>query len=144
MGKIFLDVCHMGALKIALKIIVVVDLKDTSSLSRGPRKLCHKRETEIFCNVVVMQVKVDPRAGMGYAPHVEKCGLFDLLICIKVCLQTGKDPLAQCGEELGVVKGRVEDRGGPLYQFPFTQGIIMEIRFYPKGKNLRNPLQSAA
>ena len=102
----------MGAPKVAFKIILVVYLKDTSSLSRGPGKFCHKRETEILHDVTVMQMIVNPRPGMRYAPHVEKRGLFDLLICIKVSLQTGKDLLSQGGEKLGVIKGRIEDNWG--------------------------------
>lgn len=112
MGKKFLYVCHMGAPEVAFKILLVVDLKDTSSLSRGPGKFCHKGETEILRDFDVMQMIVNPRPGMRYAPHEEERGLFDLLICIKMCLQTGKDLLAQCSEELGVIKGRVEDNWG--------------------------------
>jgi hypothetical protein len=143
MGKIFLDIRHRGALKVAFKIIPIVDLEDPPSASRGPGKFCHKRETEILHYVAVMQMIIKFRPGMRYAPHVEKRGLFDFLIRVKVCLQTGKDLFAHGREELGIIKGRVENNRGIKNQFLFVQGIIMEIRFHPEGKNLWNSPQSA-
>jgi len=139
MGQVFLDICHIGEFEISFKFIGIIDLKNTSPLSRCPGQFCDKRESEILHDVSMMKMIIDSGPGMRYAEQMKKGRLLDLLVSVKVRLQTGKNLLAHGCEKLSIIQSRVENNSGAIYQLSFLGGIIIKVGFYPKGEYLWDP-----
>ena len=91
----------------------------------------------------MMQVKIDPCPRMGDSKHIEQGSLLYLFIGIDICLKTREDLLTHCGQELGIIQGRVEDNFGIQNQFPLVGIIIQKVWFYPECIYFRDSLEPA-
>ena len=81
---------------------------------------------------------------MGDAQYGKEGGLLDFIISIEICFNAGEYFLADGGEKLGIIQGRIENNRGVGNKVLLFGSVIRKIGLDPKGYNLRDAVQTAA